>query len=769
MIPKGLLPYNQFINYDSDKRPYDPIRYIFPDHLHPENQLTAEEAVKRATHFGLGVGFVFTDNDPFFFLDIDHAFNNSKWSELSTSLCQYFTGCYCEVSMSGTGCHIMGSSTSHDPHRCKNKENGLELYTKDRYVALTGCHAVGDVRVLANTQLEWLISNYFQPTETQQSVTWTTCPVPEWNGPVDDSLLLKKMLASKSPAAVFGGHASPADLWYCNTDILSTAYPHEDNEFDLSSADAALIAHLMFWTGKDCNRAERLFSMSGLVRDKWIDRSDYRQRTILNAAARCQNVFGQGAPAVAIAPQTVADNVTTIGPSLRSPVFQFQPVDHQLEFFKGCVHVRDEDRILVPDGGLLNKSLFNTQFGGWVFAMDAIGDKTTTEAWKVFTTSQAIDFPKVMRTGFHPKESPGAVIRDDIGHTEVNVYVPAAVASAPGDVSRFTNHLEKLIPDENDRKILLAYMAAVVQHVGEKFFWCPLIQGTEGNGKSLIANCLRHAVSTRYTHEPRAKEIGEKYNSWMVGKLLIIVEEINVAGKFELMDVLKTLITAEHLEIRKMNTDQVMAKVCANFVMFSNFKDAVIKTADNRRNSVFYTAQQTRGDIVRDGMGAGYFPELYKWLRSGGYAYVTHYLQNYIIPPELNPATGSGGKCHRAPTTTSTAEAIRNSFGNVEQEIEAATEEGHAGFMGGWISSVKLSEMLDRKRLNKSRRRRKDMLETMGYIPHPGLTGGQVRMPVISEGGKRPTLYITVGHPSQYLTDGGQILAEYLKAQGVVV
>ena len=69
----------------------------------------------------------------------------------------------------------------------------------------------------------------------------------------------------------------------------------------------------------------------------------------------------------------------------------------------------------------------------------------------------------------------------------------------------------------------------------------------------------------------------------------------------------------------------------------------VRKTKDDRRFAIFYTAQQSMADIVKDGMGGNYFPELYNWLKRDGYAIVTDYLKNYSIPVELNPA----GECQQ--------------------------------------------------------------------------------------------------------------------------
>lgn len=53
-----------------------------------------------------------------------------------------------------------------------------------------------------------------------------------------------------------------------------------------SQADEALLCHLAYYTGGDAGRMERLFGQSGLCRDKWTERADYRRMSIENAIAR---------------------------------------------------------------------------------------------------------------------------------------------------------------------------------------------------------------------------------------------------------------------------------------------------------------------------------------------------------------------------------------------------------------------------------------------------------------------------------------------------
>ncbi|NBW08569.1 MAG: hypothetical protein EBR82_11140, partial [Caulobacteraceae bacterium] len=57
--------------------------------------------------YGSGVGFVFTDADPFFCADVDGAHDGSAWSPLALELVARFPGAAVEVSHSGRGLHII--------------------------------------------------------------------------------------------------------------------------------------------------------------------------------------------------------------------------------------------------------------------------------------------------------------------------------------------------------------------------------------------------------------------------------------------------------------------------------------------------------------------------------------------------------------------------------------------------------------------------------------------------------------------------------------
>lgn len=788
----------------------------------PANWTDYQSAALLAQAMGGGVGFVLTERDPFFVVDIDGCLTDAGWSPLAMEVLGQLPGCLVEVSQSGKGLHIWGVGAC-PPHSKKNTALHMELYTESRFIALGNMEtATGWAGTDCTAILPAFVARYFAPAHGGDAADWTDGPCEEWRGIVDDDELIETALRSRSAAATFGGAVTFSDLWFADEGQLGRFYPHADQPYDRSSADAALAQHLAFWTGKDCERMERLMRGSALARDKW-EREDYLPRTILRACSLQRDVYGQRSgveldPSIPVAklkgteaqvnyaenvraeklaqasdeevrltlarqssaslwidhrdksPEELARMVTPAPmidevrkPTIKSG-FQYLGADQQIELFKGCTYIIPMHRVFVAHKGLMLRSeQMNAAYGGYVFQLDETGDKTTRKAWEAFTESQIVSYPQAEGTWFRPDREAGALI-DHEGHTYVNIYTPVHTARMAGDVSPFLDHMARILPDERDRRILLSYMAACVQHKGVKFQWTPLIQGAEGNGKTLLTRCVAFAVGERYTHFPPASEISEKFNEWLFGKLFIGIEDIYVPDhKREVIEVLKPMITNDRLAKRAMQQAQVTDDNFANFMLNSNHKDAIRKTENDRRFCVFYTAQQTHEDIKRDGMTGEYFPRLYGWLKEGGYAIVNEYLHTYPIAAEFNPAGG----CQRAPVTSTTHEALHEAAGSIEFAVREAIEEGFPGMMGGWVSSVALDRFLRANNLGRflPQPKRRAFLEGLGFVPHPGLKDGRAGQNIPMDEGKKPRLYIQRGHAAEELRGHAEIVAAYVSGQ----
>jgi primase-polymerase (primpol)-like protein len=208
-----------------------------------------------------GIGFVFTREDPYIGVDLDNCrdLQTGELADWAKDVIQRLDS-YTEASPSGTGIHIIAQG---EPPTGRNRRGDIELYNTDRYFTVTGQHLsltpktvnerTAELREIHEEHLENSEYSDYQP------------PQPVENTLSDDELLERARNAGN-------GHKF-SRLWNGDT----TGYKSH------SEADQALCNLLAFWTGGDKKRIEHLFSQSGLAREKWRERSDYRERTIRNA------------------------------------------------------------------------------------------------------------------------------------------------------------------------------------------------------------------------------------------------------------------------------------------------------------------------------------------------------------------------------------------------------------------------------------------------------------------------------------------------------
>jgi hypothetical protein len=529
---------------------------------------------------------------------------------------------------------------------------------------------------------------------------------------------------------------------------------------------------------------------SALKRGKW-EREDYLPRTILGVIRTIRNV---AKPRDVPTPLTAASGLmatvtaTTAHPSdtaaIASPGppqadtplgtrgISFMTPQEQTTFFSGCVYVSDLNRIWVPgDGTLQDKPRFDITYGGSEFVTKPGNLKPEKSAWEAYTRNQFYAPAVAKGICFRPELPSGSITYD----AHVNTYIPIATPQQKGDVTKWIIHMEKLFPNPDDLAIVISWIAALIRNPGYKAQWALVLQGAEGNGKSLLNVIMSFAIGSQYTHYARASALaktGMQFNKWVMGKLYVAFEEINVGEKRDFLDEVKDLITNARMAMEGKGADQFTGDNRANLTMFTNHKGAVPITRDTRRYAVFYCPQQNADDLEAWGMSNGYFADLWDWLEGrNAYAHlgtqaglkaINYWLHNEaVIDVRYDPT----GQCQRAPKTSSTVEALSESLGTIEQEVLEHVHAGAAGFADGWLSSYDLGRLLERLRVGRmAHSKRRDMLRHMGYVPHPGLPDG--RAPNMLPGvGQRPVLYIRETHLHAQLRDAQAIQAAYEAAQ----
>lgn len=298
-----MKTHNQWICWRADvqpdgrttKRPCDPRTGRVHDANDPSIWTTFDAARAAAERHKLsGIGFVFTEADPFFFLDIDHSIDPDGTLSPLAHECMAALPCMWERSQSGRGLHAFGTGSPPPNTGNRNDAIGLELYTSKRFVAYTGdlLPGTGSPDVDCSEGLA-IIAGKYLPHRTPVDTEAPAGPRPEWAGPEDDDELLARAFAARPSVDVaLGEKASFKQLYTADPEALARAFPSVDGSraWDESRADAALFAHLSWWTGGDVDRMIRIAMTSALVRPKW-DRPDYLVRTATHAAGQITSCY----------------------------------------------------------------------------------------------------------------------------------------------------------------------------------------------------------------------------------------------------------------------------------------------------------------------------------------------------------------------------------------------------------------------------------------------------------------------------------------------
>jgi putative DNA primase/helicase len=296
-IPAELTTRNQSVAWRPERRgdkttkiPINPATGAKASTTDAETWGSHAEAVERAREIeGGGVGFVFSEADPYTGIDLDDCRNPETGSiavwawKLTERL-----NSYAETSPSGTGIHIFVRAMLPPGGR---RKGDVEMYDRERFFTLTGNHIAGTPTTIEPRQdaLDALHAALF-PTKPSR-----TAPAPSTRADASDEDLLRKAMYAKNGAKFTA-------LW--NGDV--GGYDSH------SDADLALCSLLAFWCGPDAGRIDRVFRQSGLMREKW-ERDDYRERTLTVAMERADYYSGRSGakPPLTIVPVDTHENAPT--------------------------------------------------------------------------------------------------------------------------------------------------------------------------------------------------------------------------------------------------------------------------------------------------------------------------------------------------------------------------------------------------------------------------------------------------------------------------
>ncbi|PZU18315.1 MAG: hypothetical protein DI591_00100 [Citromicrobium sp.] len=603
-VPDALRAYRQFVVWRLEpdparpnkprKVPYNAATGLRASSTDPTTWVDCDAALgayAAQPDVWAGIGFVFSEDDPFVFVDLDDCRDPSTgaYSDHARQIVAALPGAW-EVSQSGSGLHGVGLA---DGARLAGKRRKWtddaghkhECYTADRFMAIGGGGWTGEPSTDWTESLAaWIPDG--TPANDTDGPEWIDAPRPDYSGPVDDDELIAAARASRGLSG-YGNTASFEQLWTADA-ALGRFFPDHGGQgrtFDHSSADMALCNALAWWTGCNPVRMLRLFKRSAL----WREDERKARMAIAKAVADPNRKYHSRA-------QRLREDVQ-IGDDLTAA-----PLPDILTTADALTELA-----FVGDGSqVVSRTTKRTR----KYA-DALHEWAASIEWIETGSFDSTGRPKVKGVPVIKRwvESPSRLSVDALtwwpgkpefcappertqaGDRAYNLWTPPAMLPVPIDwqawVQPFLDHVAYLVPIEHERERFLSWVAHIVQHPGVLPHTCYLMVATQtGIGRGTLASILTRALRGYVAANMDVDALFGGFNGRLSQKLLATVDEVregNARDRYAKAEAFKSKLTEETRALNPKYGAQSVERNCCRWLLFSNHLDALPFDPTDRR------------------------------------------------------------------------------------------------------------------------------------------------------------------------------------------
>ena len=272
-----LVPYSQFVVWKHQeidgrphKPPYSPRYHKLADTSKPASWGTLDQSLKALTTGNYnGIGFVFSKDDPYSMIDLDHCVGNNRsidtWAKSIIEKLQTYT----EYSPRD-GIHLITEAYIPGSGR---KIGSVEMYSSNHFMTLTLNHVPGTPKTIEKRQAEHTaLSMALVPEPLRSQIKNTrggAVSVPTWEpAQTDDDAADRKVIDDALSAA--NGERFRR-YWQGDPSLWEGEKPKLERN-SKSEADYVLVLYLLTKTDDNIEQTKRLFQKSGLYDPKKSER-----------------------------------------------------------------------------------------------------------------------------------------------------------------------------------------------------------------------------------------------------------------------------------------------------------------------------------------------------------------------------------------------------------------------------------------------------------------------------------------------------------------
>jgi TOTE conflict system, Archaeo-Eukaryotic Primase domain/Family of unknown function (DUF5906)/Primase C terminal 2 (PriCT-2) len=179
-------------------------------------------------------------------------------------------------------------------------------------------------------------------------------------------------------------------------------------------------------------------------------------------------------------------------------------------------------------------------------------------------------------------------------------------------------------------KWVVNWLALGVQHPAELIGTAPVLVGRPGTGKSFLVKAYGHLWKPHFATITHPEHVTGRFNSFLIGRRLIFIDEGTFGGDRSKAGVLKTRITEETIMFEAKGVDTIPMKNRSLFIISSNEASAVPVDMRDRRWQVLAVGDQNIEDH-------GYFGKIQAQLDDQGFEAMLYELQHHDVTKGPDP------------------------------------------------------------------------------------------------------------------------------------
>ena len=220
----------------------------------------------------------------------------------------------------------------------------------------------------------------------------------------------------------------------------------------------------------------------------------------------------------------------------------------------------------------------------------------------------------------------------------INTHVPVRIRAQEGDLQRWFDFLEYLIPSKKERIQVERWVATLIAKPEVRIGYALLmVTQIHGIGKTTLGEIvLAPLVGLHNASFPNENDILSDFNEWIAHKRLAVIHEIYTGASWKSYNVLKSSITDKMITInRKYLSQYRIDNWCHIFACSNSLRALKIENSDRR----WYYPK-----LNEDKWPSQKHIEFRGWIDRGGLSVIKWWAENYgdyIHPSEHAPMTES--------------------------------------------------------------------------------------------------------------------------------